>query len=278
MASLMLFPIAVACFVSCLLSFSRATTKCTLSNPQPISLSLSNCTVHHIDGRDVDSWGVSLSLSGQELCFVPSTVVNNTLVMGAEVCSNDHNGTLAQCTSRRGGLFDIAAAGSSFVNISLADLAADTGWREIMKPLPPFTVAGKTTLQLPADISVPMSIAVITQGQNHTAGHLGLGLGSVFLRNLVSQGLATAPAFGINAGSQSHSNPRDGSLVLGGYDKASVNGHFINYTMEYPVIQRTESRICPLQVTIEKLIFRSASGADVELISVSQPTPACIEL
>ncbi|MCJ1246763.1 hypothetical protein MMC30_003972 [Trapelia coarctata] len=198
--------------------------------------------------------------------------------MGVEVCSDDHNSTLAQCSSRRGGLFDIAAAGSSFVGISLMDLAADAGWQEIMKPLPPFTVAGNTTLQLPADISVPMSIAVITQGQNHTAGHIGLGIDSVFLHALVSQGLASAPAFGMNAGSQSHSNPRDGSLVLGGYDKASVNGHFTNYSMDYPVIQRTESRICPLQVIIEKLVLRPASGVDVELISGSQPTPACIEL
>jgi hypothetical protein len=56
----------------------------------------------------VDSWGLQVGIASppQEVCLVPSTVVNNTVIMTTEISTNDNSSTLAQCDSRRGGLFN----------------------------------------------------------------------------------------------------------------------------------------------------------------------------
>lgn len=275
MAPLVMSRYAIFWVSFALFSSSVAEERCYGSAARPIVLALSNCTMHRSDGQTVGSWGLSLSVASQDLCLVPSTVTNNTLVMGTDVCADDRNSTAAQCSSRRGGLFDLGAATSSFARTSLGDLRPDQGWAEIMKPLQPFTVAGNATIQL-SDTSVPLTIAVVTEGQNHTTGQLGLGIESSVLDTLVQQKKIDSPVWGINAGSQS-SNPRDGSLVLGGYDQASVSGHFTNFSMDYPINRHPGGRVCPLQVVIERLVLRPAGGDDIAISDLAQPIQACIE-
>lgn len=210
---------------------------------------------------------------------MPSTALNNTILMGADVCRSDNrfNTTLDQCRSRRGGLLDVAALGSSFVPIATSSLVPDDGWRKIMAPSQPFQQAGKTTLNLLSDASIEMPVAIVTEGQNHTTSELGLGLNSVFLQSLVDAGLISAQVFGLNAGSQSTAQPRDGSLVLGGYDQASISSHFTEYPMDYPLLKDISLRVCPLQVKIRKLILRPAGGEDITLSDEGSDIDACIE-
>lgn len=211
--------------------------------------------------------------------MVPSTVVNNTVLMGADVCgpTNEPDDTPDQCRSRRGGVFDVAAAGSSFHPMATSLLAPDPGWRVIMAPREPYKLAGETTLRLPADASVNMPVAIVTEGQNHTTSELGLGLDSKFLDRLVDSGLIRARAFGLNAGSRSLAHPRDGSLILGGYDRASISGPFTEYPMNYELNDEFAMRVCPLQVQIRRLFLRPAGGDDIPLSDEASPIPACIE-
>jgi hypothetical protein len=193
-----------------------AAESCSTSSSAPISLTLSNVS---IASQDTSTYGirVDVGLPRQNLCLTPSTVVDNTLLISTKICTGEQNITLAQCRSYHGGTFDFKTAGASFNNVSLAaaQLPADPGWNEFN---PSYSAAGQTQLDLVANNHVPnMTVIVITEGVNFTAGHVGLGKQSVLLRRLKEADLIPSLGFGLNAGSQSIQNPREGSLVLGGY-------------------------------------------------------------
>jgi hypothetical protein len=259
------------------LCFFRSSVAAASCSAQPIWLPLGNCTITEIGIPDVISWGAAIGVgnSSQELCFVPSTVVNNTLIMSSEVCStaNLQNETLAQCRSRRGNYVDR----STLTTTSLDSLQSDPGWAAIMSPLPEFQYAVDAVLQLRADDSVDMPEGLITQGQNHTTSHLGLGIDSELLEQLVNTGMIPARTWGLNPGSQSVMYPRDGNLVLGGFDDASVMDNFVNYDMNYPVEESSGGRDCPIQVIIQGLILRPAGGSDITVSDESSPIPTCVE-
>src|SRR5262245_8371812 len=79
---------------------------CGISAPT-LQLGLRNCSFPATGQSNVHSWGILLGVAGSnQLCAVPSTVVNATLLMSEEVCNDNNllNGTnRAQCRSRRGG-------------------------------------------------------------------------------------------------------------------------------------------------------------------------------
>lgn len=269
-----LFVIYVALFYLC---FFRSSVTASSCSAQPIWLPLGNCTITQIDIPDVISWGAAIGVgnSSQELCFVPSTVVNNTLIVSSEVCStaSAQNETAAQCRSQRGNYVEQSA----LTTTSLDSLKPDPGWAAIMSPLPTFQYAVDAVLQLHSDDSVDMPEGLITQGQNYTTSHLGLGIDSELLEQLVNIGMIPAKTWGLNPGSQSVVNPRDGNLVLGGFDQASVKDYFVNYDMNYPMAESSGGRDCPLQVTIQQLILRPVGGSDISLSDESSPIPSCVE-
>jgi len=195
--------------------------------------------------------------------------------MSSEVCSagNLQNETAAQCRSRRGNFVDR----SSLTPTSVDSLPPDPGWAAIMSPLPAFQYAVDALLLLPADDSVNMPEGLITEGQNHTTSHLGLGIESELLDQLVNIGMIPARSWGLNSGSQSVMNARDGSLVLGGYDEGSVKDNFVDYDINYPIAEGSGGRDCPLQVTIEQMILRLAGGTDISLWDESSPVISCVE-
>jgi len=129
------------------------------------------------------------------------------------------------------------------------------------------------------DNSIPeYPIGIITSGDQQNVGHLGLPTDSQFLHYAVDDGLIAQKGFGLNAGSQSVVNPRAGSLILGGYDQASIDG----VVSHFPIGDVSSSeRECPLQVTINQLALRIPSAAgtftDINLTSPGIFVPACIE-
>jgi hypothetical protein len=263
----------------CFIRSSVAASSC--SSVQPIWLPLGNVTIPEINIPDVVSWGTVIGVgnSSQQVCCVPSTVVNGTLIMASDVCNSSNlqnqgqNQTAAQCRSRRGNFVDR----SSLTPTSVDSLPPDPGWAAIMSPLPAFQYAVDTALQLRSDDSVDMPEGLITEGQNHTTSHLGLGIDSELLQQLVNIGMIPARSWGLNPGSQSILNPKDGNLVLGGYDEASVKDNFVDYDLNYPVAVGSGGRDCPLQVTVNKMILRTAEGSDITLSDESSPFPSCIE-
>lgn len=247
-------------------------------NATPLWLSLGNCTITNPNGADIESWGalVSVGLS-QQICVTPSTVVNTTIFMGSQLCNNNtevqkNNMTEAQCASRCGGLIDPDTLPSA----SVGGLATENpGWVGIMYPLPAFNVAVDATLQLHDNVAVTMIEGIETEGNNHTATHLGLGDGSVLLDELVANDVIATRSWGLDSGSQSLLYPRQGNLVFGGYDDSSVLGPFTTYPMNYDI--RLNERVCPLQVQVQSMALRLSDTYEISIFQNSQVLTACIE-
>jgi hypothetical protein len=264
-------------FIFCTLTSlaSAAGGDCTLS-PSPVFLRLSNCTIApNNDLPDgVDSWGLQLSLASpaQELCFNPSMTVNNTVVMTKQICTNDNSSTYAQCISRRGGVFNEQEATSGFTS-SQGGLAPDPVWDSFN---PAFAGSANASIQFPSDVSLPSyPIALADLAPNSSVGQLGLANDSVFLHELVSAGFSSVPAFSLLAGSQSVQQPRDGHLIIGGYDAASLAGPFWNFSISDTTT--AGSRVCSLQVEVDSLILSRPGHTDVELNTGGTPMISCIE-
>lgn len=253
-----------------------ADESCTLQKA-PLFLRIGNCTINpnsdYPDG--VDSWGIRIGIASpeQDLCFLTSLVVNNTVVMANNICTSDNSSMIYQCISRRGGVFNENQTTSDFIISSQADLAPDPVWDSFN---PPFAKAANATIQLASDISLPSyPIGLVELAPNSSVSQLGLANDSVFLRELVNAGLTSVPAFGLLAGSQSVQQPRDGHLIVGGYDSASLNGPFVNYTMSNTTA--AGDRVCSLQVEVDELILSRPGQDDFQLVSKGTPMTSCIE-
>jgi hypothetical protein len=269
--------------VAFILASGSAAQSC---KPPTIQLGLGACNFSAPGQTDVYSYGVLLGVGNStELCTMPSTVVNSTLLMSSEVCYSDwlkvDNTTTmnpAQCRSRRGG-FVIRAGLPSASTDGLA--AKNPGWVGLMQTdtQTPFQYAAQAGLQM-RDESVTMIEGLITQGQEHTMSHLGLGEDSSLLQALKDANLIGANSWGLNSGSRSSLAPRDGSLVLGGYDEASVEGPFFTYPIAKPDL--LNSRPCPLQVQITEMNLTIQNGKTNQtsfnnFFSQANKIPFCIE-
>jgi len=119
---------------------------------------------------------------------------------------------------------------------------------------------------------------LITQGQQHTMSHLGLGEESTFLQALKDAGMIGAKSWGLNSGSQSHVSPRRGSLVLGGYDKSSIEGPTYDYPIAKPNL--VNNRPCPLQVYVTRMNIHVQNGNKTdqkEIVTAANKVKVCIE-
>ncbi|CAO2657867.1 Nn.00g071270.m01.CDS01 [Neocucurbitaria sp. VM-36] len=253
----------------------HAASDCSASSADPIALIVSN---YSIASASPSTFGIRIDAGNpkQKLVLTPSTVVDNTLLISTNICNNEAPQKMnqAQCRSYRGGTFDLTTAGASYHNLStIGDLQADPGWIIFNTP---YTMAGETDLGLVSNVAIPnMTVVVITEGANFSDGHLGLGKHSALLKQLKDSGIIPSLGFGLNAGSQSIEAPREGSLVLGGYDGSSVRGTFTNYPMDYP--DTLARRYCPLQVQIQGLQLLLDGREPIQLIGEGDEHAACIE-
>jgi hypothetical protein len=270
--------LGLKCYIVCAFAaFTIEAASCSASGASPIALIIANVT---LASQSAFTFGIRFDVGDpkQNVCLMPSTVVDNTLLVSTNICAAGQlqNMSQAQCLSYHGGTFDLATAGASFHNLSTssASLAADSGWSKFN---PAYSIAGATDVDLVSDASVPnMTVVVITEGTNFAAGHIGLGKASVLLNQLKDSDAIPSLGFGLNAGSQSIQNPRDGSLVLGGYDAASVASSFYSYPMNYS--DTLAGRHCPLQVYIESLqLLLEGVQEPVELLGEGDGHRACIE-
>jgi hypothetical protein len=262
----------------CYAAAAAAEEQCSLP-PKPLFIHLGNCTIspNQVYPNGVESWGIRVAIASppQDLCVGPSLVANNTIIMGTEICTinNQNLSTLSQCISRRGGLFNPNDTTSDFVLTSQADLAPDTEYDSFD---PNFAEAANTTILFPSDISLSYPIALAFSGQNSSISQLGLANDSVFLREVVNSSFSPgAKAFGLLVGSQSVLAPRDGHLIIGGYDAASLAGPFYNYSMSNTTT--AGSRVCSLQIVVEQLNLSRPGLDDVTLSSEGTPMTSCIE-
>jgi len=247
-----------------------SSTNCPTS---PLFLRLSNCTAAH---TTVDSWGVKFSISTppQYVCLVPSTVLNSTLVIDSKFCANNANLTTAQCESLCGNTFDTSTPGTAFKSAPNTVLAPNPVWADIS---PEELNAGNVLLQWPPDQHLSdYPIGIITSGENHNVGHLGLANNSEFLQSALAANLTTRNGFGLDAGSQSVANPRPGGLVLGGYDLSRIDGVVSRFQTD----ASARGRECPLLVTVSQLVLRFPTDrgpSDIKLVTPGTAISACVE-
>jgi hypothetical protein len=192
--------------------------------------------------------------------------------MTTAICTNDHNITFDQCVSCRGGLFSVSGSNSNTTLVN--NLPPDPGWASFNPP--GFTKAVTTTLQFPSDIILPsFPIALPDNAANASVSQLGLANDSVLLTQLVDTGLSPARGFSYLAGSQSVYGARDGHVIFGGFDRASLAGPFTTYPMNSTVT--AGSRDCTLHILVEALTLVRPNQSDLQLLSPGEIMPSCIE-
>jgi len=246
--------------------------------PPTIELTFGRCSFIYNDA-EINSYGILVGVGNssnpENICVMPSTVVNSTMLQSSEICDSDQldNMTRAQCLSRRGGVVTRDALPSAPTD-SLPGL--NPGWVSLMSidTTVPWQYAVQAAVQL-RDQTVTMIEGLITQGQQHTASHLGLAESSPLLQSLKDAGLIGARSWGLNAGSQSYSAPRVGSLVLGGYDEESIEGNFFSYDIPVPN-PPLNNRPCPLKVKIVNMTL-TVQNVSNSMVGPANSLTACVE-
>jgi hypothetical protein len=143
---------------------------------------------------------------------------------------------------------------SALPGAPLDGLAAhNPGWARFMSAdtNQPFQYAVAAPLRL-LDHEITLTQGLISEGLLGTNSHLGLAEDSTLLHALKEANLIRTRSWSLDAGSQSYLQPRNGSLVLGGYDAANIDGDF-HFTHNIIAGGMVDNRACPLQITLADL-------------------------
>ncbi|KAK2751043.1 hypothetical protein FQN57_000118 [Myotisia sp. PD_48] len=115
------------------------------------------------------------------------------------------------------------------------------------------------------------------KGTSWTVGFTGLGLGtrSTFLDALYKQKKIFSKTWSLFYGWQQvpKSQQLDGSLVLGGYDKAKITGNNFTGPMSTLSLGQCPSR---MSLSIRQITVHHVNGTDVDLLAANNPMEACL--
>ncbi|KAH0548106.1 hypothetical protein GP486_008164, partial [Trichoglossum hirsutum] len=255
-----------------LLQFASAVPSATsgsCSSPQ-FTAPLSTCTF----ASGATSYGIIVEVGGpptpQRLCLAPSTLVNSTIVSVDSLC--DPHLTRRECESLHGGLFDKKQS-STWKDVLLPQYNS-TRQEGAWAHLNPSGIVdvGYDTLRIPGGNEVALygfGIALDASPK----GTLGLGTESLFLDEVVTKGYAPSQSWSLDVGSQSVAHPRDGELVVGGYNKGRADGNFAWQNIS----DLSGGQPCPLRTSIKEMSIIMEDGKEKPLLSSSGPVDACIE-
>ncbi|KAK3322798.1 hypothetical protein B0H66DRAFT_214986 [Apodospora peruviana] len=245
------------------------------SNNATFAVSLRNCTFE----SGVIAWGnlVEVGTPPQRLCLVPSTVINSTLVSQQSLCEVSQTLEGNKCEALRGGFFNENSS-TTWSDVSLKDYndtRSNPTWEHFNPP--GFTKVGYDRIVFPnTNTNVALygaGIALNQYGNNSNAGMIGLGKNSVFLDDAVHQSRAGSKSWSLDAGSQSLVKPRNGELVIGGYNAARTDGSF---SWAY-VSDMAGDRPCPLRTKITGMTITMGNGDIIPIMSAAEVVEACIE-
>lgn len=166
---------------------------------------------------------ISMGTPPQIVSLRPSTSDDGLYVVNKAQCAPEYNST---CIGSYGGVFDYGAS-RTFNQVSegqwngtVSSSSDDLSFIHFNDAL---GFGNATVYGFPAIYDEPGY-----GGQ----GVLPLGADSDFLKLGVETGMIPSTVFGLWTGSRSTSNPVDGSLVLGGYDKTRYKGEFKTFDSE----------------------------------------------
>jgi len=182
-----------------------------------------------------------------------------------------------KCEALRGGFFNENSS-STWTGDALStynDTRISPTWDHFNPP--GFTKVGYDKIVIPnTDNNVALygaGIALNQYGNNSNAGMLGLGKDSVFLNDAVRQAHSGSKSWSLDAGSNSLVKPRDGELVIGGYNAARTDGS-ISWSN---VSNMAGERPCPLRTTITEMTVTLDTGETINIQSSAEKVEACIE-
>ncbi|KAL8916376.1 MAG: hypothetical protein Q9172_006333 [Xanthocarpia lactea] len=255
---------SLLCVVSWALHVNAVSVDCSVA---PLSLSWSNITVSANGLAVTRGIEIGIGTPNQIFSLRPSTTLNNTRIANVLDCGSQTN---TSCVGGKGGVFD-SSKSSTFVvslknrwNGSAADTEAATGAYVYFNDVIDFqangTVRGYPLVQNSDLISGP------------EAG-LPLGQNSSFLAAVTQAKVAPSSVWGLDAGDRSLS-PRDGKLVVGGYDASRIEGNL----KTFPLGTWTNQQPCPLQVKVAQVSYTSPNISNAFLLPLtSDGVIACIE-
>ncbi|KAM5439351.1 hypothetical protein MferCBS31731_004773 [Microsporum ferrugineum] len=231
----------------------------------PLSLPIGNAT---ITDRDVVRWGL-----GVQFGTPPQTIVaaldadwNSTSFWNTSFpCGNL---TRPACSWVHGGSFNDASS-TSWRAPSDPDLTDSSPGNETIR------IRGTDTLNLGSDISIDQFPIYFPKPRVIPQNSLGLGPNSTFLNLLFDQGKIASKTWSLFWGWQGaeKENQMNGSLVLGGYDKAKMGG--ANLTAKF-----SDGVGCPssLLVYLSNIAVNHADGNKTSLFSTAgSALRACIK-
>lgn len=241
----------------------RADSACPVGEPPHVAVSLSSCrsTPHA-------AWGIAANVADQanEYCFLPSTVVNNTVLIPRDICSDPTQfGSRENCEQLFPPLPPLPASKD-------ADLPKDPWWATIN---PPGLVAGiKGLFILPPRSELEDFNFGVVRGtsRNFSAPLLGLGPSSSLLAKLIDQKRISRNAWSLQLG----------ELILGAYDQGSLGtAPLKEFSLQMPENDGRSifgPRTCALKLLITKLEWDFLDGnGTIFNFEDAEPITACIE-
>ncbi|KAF7537878.1 hypothetical protein G7054_g3395 [Neopestalotiopsis clavispora] len=233
----------------------------------PLSLAIQNTTFS--DGIAVNR-GVQTLLGGQLLGLRLSLSQNNTRVRNARDCSVIP-ANFSECQGASGGVFNVAS--DSFTQVPLSK------WNvSVIDSHPQDTtiIYGYSTseFQDSAALIDELPLEVWADADAANKSELALGPSSSFLQRLVEASWAPTRSFGINYGSRSQNQAKNGELVIGGIDVARFDASTIQ---EFPIAAYGASTSCPLQVMLSDVVLTNVNGNFSLFKDPAARVPACID-
>jgi hypothetical protein len=232
----------------------------------PLYLPIRNNTL----GDDVASnRGIYCKLGNQPEGFRITFTLNTTRIRNSRDCDLQGNATaVTACEGASGGIyntnesFQAAAPGTFNSTLDAAPIGATV-------------LDGYDLATFYAGPTVPNFPFEVWSEQNATnKSTMAFGRDSSVLKALRDINAIPSRFMGIFMGSRSQSQPLDGHLIIGGYDRSRINGTFTNFTMNAGDL----GILCPLQVGIRNIQLMNLNGTSNSLMAdVGSIVPACID-
>ncbi|KAK8096280.1 Peptidase aspartic [Apiospora kogelbergensis] len=242
--------------------------------PLPIVLEVGNVTLSN--GKTTRGVGLSLGQPSQTLAFLPNGHGDMTVVWPHEngMCdesmdSDSKTYSDSGCVTFRGGLYDTKSSSNS------RTLAPNSYYAGSIDPNRLDFVADRIALNSDTALEdFPFGVANAPGSKQayEAMNQLGLGPNSTLLNRLVSSNKIASRSWGFWWGrGYGMSQPMDGSLVLGGYDKARVRGA----PMAFELAPQPD---CPSGAILDlvDMKLKSQSGATSSLIPSGKSQSICL--
>ncbi|KAI1623201.1 aspartic peptidase domain-containing protein [Exophiala viscosa] len=209
----------------------------------PMYLPWTNVTV--TTDQEAITRGIQMSMGTppQIVALRPSTSDDNLYVVNKVQCAPDYNDT---CVGSFGGVFDYNTS-STFVQVAQAQ------WNGTAEANPnELSLVHFNDLLTVGNASIYGYPAIYDEPGYGGQGVLPLGSSSDLLTIAVENGDVPSTVFGLWTGSRSIETPKDGGLVLGGYDTSRINGELTTFPSQ---------TLCEMCVNVTGITYADATGS-----------------